>query len=112
MRSRELQFGIFRAMGLSIRELISVLLTEQLLISGTSILAGVGVGAIASKLYVPLIQVGYATGTHLPLVVASDGGDYVRLLAVTLSILAVCMVVLGVLLKRLKVAQALKLGED
>ncbi|MDR0818912.1 MAG: ABC transporter permease [Oscillospiraceae bacterium] len=112
IRSRELQFGIFRAMGLSMKDLVAMLLCEQVLISGASIAAGLGVGALTSTLFVPLIQVGYATGTHLPLIVAGDISDNARLLAVTGTILVVCMVILGGIIRRLKIAQALKLGED
>ncbi|MDR2606282.1 MAG: ABC transporter permease [Oscillospiraceae bacterium] len=112
IRSRELQFGIFRAMGLTMGNLISMLLCEQVLISGTSIAAGIGIGILAGELFVPLIQVGYATGTHLPLIVASEPGDFVRLMTITGAILIICIFVLGTIIRRLKIAQALKLGED
>ncbi|MDR0937597.1 MAG: FtsX-like permease family protein [Oscillospiraceae bacterium] len=112
IRSRELQFGIFRAMGLTLKELISMLLCEQVLLSGTSIATGIAVGLITSKLFVPLIQVGYATGSPLPLVVASETNDGVRLLVITGAILLLCMAVLWRIVSTLKIAQALKLGED
>jgi putative ABC transport system permease protein len=112
IRSRELQFGIFRAMGLTLKELISMLLCEQVLLSGTSIIMGIVVGVITSKLFVPLIQVGYATGSPLPLVVASEAADGIRLLIITGAILLLCMAVLWRIVSTLKIAQALKLGED
>jgi len=112
IRSRELQFGIFRAMGLTMGNLISMLLCEQVLISGTAIAAGIGIGILTGELFVPLIQVGYATGTHLPLIVASESGDFVRLMTVTGSILVICILILGTIIRRMKIAQALKLGED
>ena len=61
IRSRELQFGIFRAMGLSMGEVIRMLAVEQVLISGSSILIGVGVGALVTRLYLPLIQIAYSS---------------------------------------------------
>jgi putative ABC transport system permease protein len=112
IRSRELQFGIFRAMGLGMRSVLSMLACEQVLVSGMSILAGVGVGLLVSEHYVSLIQIGYSTGCRLPLISASDSLDTIRLCIVMGVILAACMAVLGVTVKRIRIAQALKLGEE
>ena len=112
IRSRELQFGIFRAMGLGMRSVLSMLACEQFLVSGLSILAGVGVGMIVSEYYVSLIQIGYSTGCKLPLITASDVRDTVRLFVVMGVMLAACMTVLGVTVRRIRIAQALKLGEE
>ena len=112
IRSRELQFGIFRAMGLGMRSVLSMLACEQLLVSGMSILAGVGVGMLVSEYYVSLIQIGYSTGCSLPLITASDTGDTVRLFVVMSIMLVACMAVLGTTVRRIRIAQALKLGEE
>ena len=112
IRSRELQFGIFRAMGLGMRSVLSMLAFEQVLVSGMSIVAGVGVGLLVSEHYVSLIQIGYSTGCRLPLISASDTLDTIRLIIVMGVILAACMAVLGVTVKRIRIAQALKLGEE
>ena len=82
-------------------------------ISGVSIALGVAVGLIASKLYVPLVQLAYAsTDTVLPLQIISDSGDMARLLCLVAAMVILCMVILGVLVKKIKISQALKLGED
>lgn len=113
INSRSLQFGIFRAMGMTMGEIIKMLLNEQLFISGVSIAFGVGVGVLASKLYIPLVQIAYASAdTVIPLEIASSGADIARLLIIVGLVIAVCMVILGVLISRLKISQALKLGED
>ena len=44
IQSRALQFGIFRAMGMSLREILSMLINEQLFISVSSIAVGAGIG--------------------------------------------------------------------
>ena len=67
IRQRELQFGIFRAMGLSVRKIIGLLAWEQLLISGTAILIGVTVGGLTSQLFVPLLQMVYSAAEQVPL---------------------------------------------
>ncbi|MDD6175108.1 MAG: ABC transporter permease [Firmicutes bacterium] len=113
IRSRELQFGIFRAMGLSMREIISMLTGEQLLISGSSILIGIVTGILATKLYLPLIQIAYSPVDQvLPIEMISNSGDAVRLFTVIAVMIICCMVILAWLISKIRIAQALKLGED
>ena len=113
IRSRSLQFGIFRAMGMSMREVLSMLVNEQVFISGSAIAVGALVGNLASRLYMPLIQLAYAASDNaLPLEVVNLPEDNVRLFAVIGMVMLICMVVLGAMISRLKIAQALKLGED
>jgi len=113
IQSRSLQFGIFRAMGMSLREIISMLLSEQVFISGTSIATGALVGQLASRFFIPLIQISYAPADEvIPLSVISDSADTIRLFGVVGAVMLICLVILGILISRIKIAQALKLGED
>lgn len=113
IRSRVLQFGIFRAMGMSMRSIFAMLLNEQIFISGTSIAFGTLVGVLASRLFVPLIQLGYSAGQNsLPLKISVESGDFARLFIVIGAMLVICIVVLCVLISKIRIAQALKLGED
>lgn len=113
IQSRVLQFGIFRAMGMTLREVISMLITEQVLISGTSIAAGVLIGNLVAKLFVPVIQVAYSAADQvLPLEVVSSADDSIRLFVVIAAMIVLCMCILGVLISKIKISQALKLGED
>lgn len=113
IRSRTLQFGIFRAMGMSGGNILGMLFHEQLFISGSAILGGIIVGRICSMLFVPLIMIGYSSVDRvLPLEVISETNDYLRLGIVIGAMILVCMVILTVLISKIKVTQALKLGED
>ena len=113
IQSRTLQFGIFRAMGLSMREIGTMLINEHIFISGLSIATGVLVGELASRLYIPLIQMAYAASDQaLPLLVVNAPQDSLRLLAVVGVMILICLSILAVLISRMKIAQALKLGED
>ena len=113
IRSRELQFGIFRAMGLSMGEVITMLTVEQVLISGSAIVIGVAVGALVTYLYLPLIQIAYSAADQvLPLELVTNTGDFVRLFAVIGLMVICCMVILAWLISKIRIAQALKLGED
>ena len=60
-----------------------------------------------------MIQIAYAASDNaLPLELISRQSDNVRLFAVVGAVMLVCMVILGGLISRMKIAQALKLGED
>ena len=100
-------------MGMSLREILSMLINEQIFISGTSIAMGAVIGILASKLYIPLIQLAYAASDNvLPLNIITDQSDFAKLFSVIGIVMLVCMVILGVIISRIKIAQALKLGED
>ena len=90
-----------------------MLVNEQIFISGGAILAGVISGILSAQLYVPLIQVGYSASSRvIPLEIISEAGDYIRLGVVIGLMLILCMGVLGVLISKIRISQALKLGED
>ena len=113
IQSRTLQFGIFRAMGMSMGEILAMLINEQLFITGVSIAAGIAVGILASRLYIPLIQIAYTSADQMiPLEIVSVNGDYIRLFAVVGLAILICMLILGFLISKIKISQALKLGED
>jgi putative ABC transport system permease protein len=108
-----LQFGIFRAMGLSVKNLIGMLVCEQILISGTAILTGIIIGGITSELFVPLLQMVYSAAQQVPpFKVAAAREDYIRIYSVVLVMLGIGLSVLGVIISRIKIHQAIKLGED
>ena len=113
IRQRTLQFGIYRAMGMRMREILTMLLNEQLCISVLSIAVGAAFGHLAAKLYMPLIQIAYASSdSYLPLRTSVDVSDTLRLLVIVAVMLIACMAILFTIIRRMKIAQALKLGED
>ena len=113
IKSRSLQFGIYRSMGMTVRELITMLINEHLWQSVTSVIAGAGIGYLVSRLYIPLIQIAYTSAdTSLPLEVTRNISEHIRLIAIIAAVLVVCICVLIALIRRLRMAQAIKLGED
>ena len=113
IRQRALQMGIFRAMGMSMREIVTMLVNEQIFVSLLSVAAGAGIGAAAAALFVPLIQIAYAAEQQMvPLRLVLEAGDCARLFGVVGAVMGICLYVLGALVARLKIARALKLGED
>nr|MBP3598761.1 ABC transporter permease [Eubacterium sp.] len=113
IRQRELLFGVFRAMGMTKREIIQMLINEQIFSSGVSIIIGTVIGLLASKMFVPLVQIFYAsTDQAIPLEVVNRPLDMIRLFSIIGIVIVVCMVVLGKLISKINISQALKLGED
>ena len=113
IKARVLQFGILRAMGLTFGKLIGMLLSEQLLISGTALLMGILTGGVAAKLFVPMLGMVYSAQSQVPpFRVIADQSDYVKIYIIVGFILVVGLVVLARLIAKIKITQALKLGED
>lgn len=113
LKKRSLQFGIMRAMGVSSGSVIGMLSFEHLLISGSAILTGISVGALASRIYIPVYELFYNAGTQaLPFRVIAYRGDYIRLYAVVAVMLLTALTILFIITRNLKVTQAIKLGED
>ena len=113
IRSRELLFGIFRAMGMSRGEILRMLVNEQIFSSLLSIGCGAGIGILASRMFVPMIQIAYSAANQvLPLELITKSSDMVRLFGMVGIVLILCLVILARQVFRMKIAQALKLGED
>ena len=113
IKSRSLQFGIYRAMGMSVRELITMLINEHVWQSVMSVITGAGIGYLVSRLYIPLIQIAYTSAdASLPPQVTRNISEHVRLIAIIAVVLVVCICVLITIIRRLRMAQAIKLGED
>ncbi|MCR5685351.1 MAG: FtsX-like permease family protein [Lachnospiraceae bacterium] len=113
IRSRELLFGIFRAMGMSRGEVIRMLVNEQVFTGLFGIAFGLGIGWLASYLFVPIIQIAYSAADRvLPLELITKGSDIARLVIIVMLMFAVCLAILIHQVFRMKISQALKLGED
>lgn len=113
IRERTLQFGILRAMGLSRRKLVGMIIWEQVLLSGSAILAGILIGILTCGLFVPMYQILYSPAQLLPgFRVIAYAVDYARIYVILGGMLLIGSVVLGNLISRIKMDQALKLGED
>ena len=113
MKNRELLFGIYRAMGMPIKSIYGMLLNEQFFGSILPILAGGGVGALGTLLFVKLLALVYLPKKHnIAIRMFIYGGDIWKLFAVVMLVVIICLFVIWKLLKKMRIAEALKLGED
>lgn len=113
IRSREMIFGVLRACGMHKGELFHMLMNEQIFSGVFTVLAGIGIGRLASVMFVPMLQKAYETADQaLPLKLITDAGDMLGLYAVIAGMMLLCLAVLILLIFKLNVAKALKLGEE
>ena len=113
IKERELLFGVLRAMGMSKKNIFSMLVMEQVFSTLLSLVAGSGIGILASHMFVPMLQMTYTAGNNVlstPLMTWTS--DMIRLFAVIITVIAACLVILARLIYRSKITSALKLGED
>jgi putative ABC transport system permease protein len=86
---------------------------EQLLTSGVAIMIGVLVGNLASRLFVPNFQIAFNPSSLVPpFKVMFEAIDFFRLYSIVCFMLLLGLGILSYMLSRIRVHQALKLGED
>ena len=113
LQRRLAQFGFLRALGLSRRKVIGMLLWEQLLVSGAAIVAGIAIGALAGQQLVPLLRaVEQAADQVPPFKTTVLRSDYNRIYTAVGMMIAGAGIVLGVILSRMKIHRAIKLGDE
>ncbi len=109
LRRRFIQLGILQAIGLSVRQLIGYLASEQLILMSFAILGGAAVGLGASRLFVPFLQT--EVQPVPPFQIFSGIYEAAWLSLIFAGVLILTMVGTITYLSRLKVFQAIKLGE-
>lgn len=113
LSSRVVQFGVLRAMGLSRKQLTGMLLLEQIFTAGLSILLGLGIGRLASYLYLPFLQTSERVQQQVPpFRVIFDSKDDLAIYIVVTFMLLIGAALLFMHIRRLRVHQAVKLGEE
>ncbi|MDQ0088372.1 putative ABC transport system permease protein [Paenibacillus anaericanus] len=113
LSGRVVQFGILRAMGLSRKQLTLMLLAEQILTAGLSITLGIVIGKVVGKLYLPFLQTADNVTTQVPpFRIVFNSQDTLQLYVVVLVMLLLGAGLLFWQIRRLRVHQAVKMGEE
>jgi putative ABC transport system permease protein len=112
LRRRTIELGVLRAIGLSARQMIALLLTEQTLIVISGALIGLAVGTAASVAFVPFFRVG-ATEQSItpPFQVILGWTDVALILLAFAGVLLLTSLGIIYRLSRLRIFEAVKLGE-
>jgi len=112
LRLRFVEFGVLRAIGLSMGQMAEIVSVRQLLVAlfGTSV--GTAVGVAASHLYVPHLAVGSAFGGAVPpVLVRIAWGDIVTVYLALLVALGAITLSTVLMLRRAHFFEAIKLGQ-
>ncbi len=109
---RFIELGMLRAIGLSTRQMAAYLAGELAALILTGVTLGAGLGVWASTLFIPYFQVGDdKTALVPPFVVQVAWAQLGIILVIFGAMFIAAVVVLAVLLTRMRVFEAVKLGE-
>jgi putative ABC transport system permease protein len=111
-RRRFIEMGMLRAVGLSVRQMVSLLAAELAFLVLIGIGAGTVLGVLSSLLFVPFLKIGAASQTLYPPFQVEIAWMSILQIYILFAILFMAaLAVLSRLLVRMKIFQAIKLGE-
>lgn len=113
LRNRMLQFGVLRAIGLKVRQLMLMLVYEQVFTVGLGVVVGTILGEQVSRLFLPMLKLSVDSQRNVPpFMVVVEWADKAKIYLVLGVALLIGMIGVQVLISTLKIHQAVKLGED
>lgn len=111
-RRRFIEMGMLRAIGLSVKQMTSLLAAELAFLVLLGIGVGTGLGVFASRLFVPFLQIGAsAQSQYPPFQIQIAWLSIVQIYVLFAVLFIVALSALSGLLVRMKIFQAIKLGE-
>ena len=111
-RSRFIELGVLRAIGLSPGQMTVFLAWELAFLILVGLVAGTGLGTWVSSLFIPYLQVGTGPSAQIPPFVVEIAWPAIFRIYILFGLLfVVALGGLAVLLLRIKIFQAVKLGE-
>lgn len=111
-RRRAIELGVLRALGLSSGSVAAALVIEQVTLVLAGVGAGTGIGLLAARLVVPLLQVGAGPQPGTPPYPPQIAWDQVTLIYAVFAVaLLLTLLALAWVLGRMRLFQAVKLGD-
>jgi len=111
-RRRFIELGVLRAIGLSYMQMVSYLAWELAFLVLMGMGAGTAFGVGAASWFIPSFQLGYGEAAHIPPYLVQISWPAVFRIYLLFGILFVlALIVLVYMLQRMKIFQAIKLGE-
>lgn len=113
LRRRTIELGVLRAIGFGAGQMAVYLGCELALLLGVGMAAGTLLGVIASRLYIPFFQISATDeGRALPFAVIVAWPEIYRIYAIFGGLFVVALIALLLLLRRMRIFEAVKLGES
>ncbi len=110
-RRRFIELGMLRAIGLSAAQMTGLLASELAFLTGGGLVVGTLLGVSASRLFIPFMQAGAAADRYPPFVTLIAWPAIFEMAALFAGLFLIALGVLVALLRRMKIFQAIKLGE-
>ena len=111
-RRRFIELGMLRAVGLSARQMTALLASELIFLVMIGVLVGTTLGVLFSQWFIPYLQVGASLAAHYPpFMVEVAWGSVVQMYVLFGLLFIGALSGLAALLLRMKIFQAIKLGE-
>jgi putative ABC transport system permease protein len=109
---RFIELGMLRAIGLSVGQMSAYLAGEQALLILTGITLGTALGFLASVIFIPYFQIGGDKTALVPPFVVQIAWEQLGTIYVIFGLMfVIAVIVLFVLLLRMKIFEAVKMGE-
>ena len=97
----------------NLKKIINMLFCEQILISVVSMLMGALIGNITCKIFLPILNIVTNTSDQvLPIKIISFKQDIIYFSVFLAIIFIIVLSILGIYVSKIKMDQAIKLGED
>jgi putative ABC transport system permease protein len=111
-RRRFVDLGVLRAVGLTRSEMMLSVAWELGLLMFTGLGFGIGIGVIVSRLYIPFMQIGSRASDNVPpYLVTMAWTEITQILVLFFTLFLLSLITLIVVLRRMRIFQAVKLGE-
>ncbi len=111
-RRRFIELGMLRAIGLSSGQMLGFLASELAFLFLSGLAAGTGMGVWVSSFFIPHLQVGNDMAARVPpFLVRIDWPAVFQVYILFAILFVIALAALGWLLMRMKIFQAIKLGE-
>jgi len=113
IRGRVLQFGIMRALGMGRGQVLAAIVWEQVLVAVMALALGMAIGNGAAGLFLPFLQINLSAAEQIPpMEIGAFIRDYATLAVLIAVVLLGVLAAIGGFVSRVRVDQAIKLGED
>ena len=113
IKEREMLYGIYRAMGMSMKEITGMLIIEQIFSSILAVIAGGAVGVLTTALFAKLISIVYLPRKHnLPIDIFFKADDIVKIAVIICITFGMCFIIMSRTVRKMDITRALKMGED
>ncbi|WP_173471795.1 ABC transporter permease [Eubacterium ruminantium] len=113
IRSRQMYFGIYRAMGLGMKGINRMLIKEHFFSTFFSVISSFIVGAITSKCFIDLISCVYLPEKHsIPLKILVSQKGIIRIGILIAIAIVLCMTIIIKYIKDMNITEAIKMGEE